>query len=417
MTNPKEVDVLVVGAGPAGLSAATELQRQGVGSVLVVEREQAPGGIPRHCYHAGFGLRDLHRFMSGPGYATALSVRARKSGVNILLSTTVTDLFDDGVVRLVGLEGVREVRARAVLIATGARERPRAARLIPGDRPAGVFTTGQLQQWTYLKKLPVGHRAVIVGAEHVSFSAVLTLRHAGVETVGIVTDLPRHQSVLAFAFGTRLVYGVPIWTGTKIAAIVGKGRVREVILEDVATAQQRTMSVDTVVFSGDWIPDNELARRGGVAIDRGTLGPASDFGGRTNRRGVYAAGNLIHPVETADIAAIGGRRIAMEIAADLRHGEHSNGVEQGTLALQLLTQRPLAWVWPNRIEPSRGPTKLSMRVSEFQQRPWLTVSQDGRIIEYRRLGRLTPNRSLHIPGAFTSQASPDGGPLQLFFGE
>jgi len=177
--------VVVVGAGPAGLAAARELGTAGVGPVVVVEREAAAGGVPRHCDHSGFGLQDLRRSLTGPAYARLLTRRATAAGVALRLSTTATDVADDGSVALVGPDGIDVVRPRAVVLATGARERPRSARLVPGDRPAGVFTTGQLQQWVLLAHLPVGRRAVVVGAEHVAYSAVLTLRHAAKSFGGV----------------------------------------------------------------------------------------------------------------------------------------------------------------------------------------------------------------------------------------
>ena len=167
--------VAIVGGGPAGLSAAIELRRLGVRHVTVYEREQQAGGIPRHTNHLGFGIRDLHRVMSGPRYARTLAERATRTGVDIRRGAPVFSLDD--------------VDADAVLLATGARERPRAARLVPGDRPAGIFTTGSLQQLAMAGQR-VGNRAVIVGAEHVSFSAILTLRHVGCTAVAMVTRSP-----------------------------------------------------------------------------------------------------------------------------------------------------------------------------------------------------------------------------------
>jgi NADPH-dependent 2,4-dienoyl-CoA reductase/sulfur reductase-like enzyme len=156
--------VLVVGAGPAGLAAAHELAVAGVVPVVVVDREATAGGVPRHCVHTGFGLQDLHRSMTGPAYARHLAARAIGAGAVLRLSTTVAGVTPDGTATLVGPSGIEEVRPGVILLATGARERPRSARLVPGDRPAGVFTTGQLQQWV-LADLPVGRRAVVVGAE------------------------------------------------------------------------------------------------------------------------------------------------------------------------------------------------------------------------------------------------------------
>ena len=129
------VDVLIVGAGPAGLAAAAELRRLGIGRVLVAEREETPGGVPRHCAHTGFGLRDLHRVMAGPGYARRYADAAARAGADIRAGTTVTGWAGPRTVTMTSARGLETVSAAAVLLATGCRERPRPARLVPGDRP------------------------------------------------------------------------------------------------------------------------------------------------------------------------------------------------------------------------------------------------------------------------------------------
>src|SRR5215467_1767966 len=198
-------DALVVGGGPAGLAAAAELRRLGAGRVLVAERDNEAGGIPRHSAHTGFGARDLRRVLSGPRYARRYADAAAAAGADIRVGTTVTGwggLSGAGGcyrVTLTSAAGLDTVDARAVLLATGCRERPRTARLVPGDRPPGVMTTGELQRRVYLGGQRLPGRALVVGAEHVSFSAMVTLAHAGAEVVALVTDRPRHTSYAAFA--------------------------------------------------------------------------------------------------------------------------------------------------------------------------------------------------------------------------
>ena len=375
--------VIVVGGGPAGLSAAIELRRAGVDRVTVVERERELGGIPRHTDHLGFGIRDQHRALSGPGYARRLRSAAERAGVQSRTATTVVHISGKGV----ELADGSTVAANAVVLATGVRERPRSARLIPGDRPAGVYTTGTVQQLTTLHGLPVGRRAVIVGAEHVSFSAIWSLRHAGCTPVAMVTSLPRHQSTPLLRHATATRHRVPLLTGVGIAAIEGHGRVSAVVLTD-----GRRLSCDTVVFTGDWVPDHELAYRAGMAITQGARSPAVTAGFATSVPGVFAAGNLVHPAEAADMCALDGRAAARSVAAWLNHGALNHG-ELG----------PGMWpadVRPIEVEPpitwaSFDAGGLTLRVDKFCTAR-VQVSMNGQVVTTSRTRRLVPNRAIVV---------------------
>src|SRR5580704_3838417 len=192
------VDALVVGAGPAGLAAATALKSGGAGTVVVVDREDEAGGTPRLCQHTGFGMRDFRRVLTGPVYARRWVDRAVGCGVDIRTRTMVTGWAAPGRAEVTGPTGVLEVDARTIVLATGARERPRAARLVPGTRPSGIFTTGQLQQWVHREHRPAARRAVTAGAGPVSSPALMPLSHAGAPPVALATDLPRPQSYPLF---------------------------------------------------------------------------------------------------------------------------------------------------------------------------------------------------------------------------
>ena len=310
-------DVLVVGSGPAGLAAAIELRRRGVRDVEVLERETQAGGVPRHCQHLGFGMRDLHRVMSGPAYAEHYARAAANAGVRLRLATTATEWTGPRTLSLTSRAGVEEVTAGAVILATGARERPRSARLVAGTRPSGVYTTGQLQQLVYLQGRRLEGRCVIVGAEHVSYSAALTARHAGATVVAMLSELDAHQTYAAFARAASWRFRFPLLTETTVERIVGQGALRGVEVRDRA-GRSRTIDADFVVFTGDWIPDHEIARRGGLTLHPATKGPIVDTSLATSATGVFAAGNLIHPVETADVVALDGRHVAASVHDYLR---------------------------------------------------------------------------------------------------
>jgi NADPH-dependent 2,4-dienoyl-CoA reductase/sulfur reductase-like enzyme len=399
------VDALVVGGGPAGLAAATALRSGGAGHVLVVEREDKAGGIPRLCEHTGFGLRDLRRVLSGPAYAQRWVERAAASGAEIRTRSMVTGWAGPNRAEVTSPDGLLEVAARAVVLATGARERPRAARLVPGTRPPGIFTTGQLQQWVHAQHLPLGGRALIVGAEHVSYSAVLTLREAGVRPVALVTDLPHTQTFPLFDLATRVGLRVPVWTGTSVTAVHGRARVDEVLVRGPDGAE-RAVAVDVVVFTGDFIPDNELARLAHLSMDSGTRGPACAADGTTTSPGIFAAGNLVHPAETADVAAQRARVVGAAAAAWLRAGDAPTTRPQ---PVRLHVSDPLRWVAPNLVAPGRGEDgtgPLLVRTEDFLRHVRVDVTQGGRLLRSYRVRRMVPNRSHALPSDFVGLVRP-----------
>jgi thioredoxin reductase len=454
------VDVLIVGAGPAGLAAAAELRRLGAGQVLVADREQQPGGVPRHSAHTGYGMRDLHRVLTGPAYARRYAAAATAAGAEIRAGTTVTGWAGDGRATLTSPSGIETVSARAVLLATGCRERPRPARLVPGDRPAGVMTTGELQQRVYLHGERLPGRALVVGAEHVSFSAMVTLAHAGADVVALVTELPRQQSYAAFALGALARWRVPVWTSTVLRRVDGRDRLTAVDVADARTGAVRRVECDTLVFTGDWIPDHELARAAGIAIDPGTRGPAVDTSLETSARNVFAAGNLVHAAEIADVAALDGIHAARQIAAALRGREPAAAPEAPDQAGELAAHRvpltvepPLAWISPNAIRfiargatgpssaaptspPGTGPSSAAptsrpdagaalppdaapvppprgrflLRSHVFQHRAALEVRQGDRVLARQR-ARLIPGRPVHLDAAWLARVGASDGPV------
>ncbi|GLF92715.1 FAD-dependent oxidoreductase [Streptomyces yaizuensis] len=401
----RHVDVLVVGGGPAGLAAGARLAAGGAGKVEIVEREQQAGGIPRHCFHGGFGeLRaGAFRTTTGPAYARRLIDAAEAAGAPPRTGITVTGWDGPRTLLLTGPGGLERVTARAVVLATGARERPRAARLIPGTRPAGVLTTGELQQAVNLYHRPVGTVALVVGTDPVADHAVLALRTQGVRTVALVTE----RAPLPVRGARR---SVPVLHRTTVTELLGHGRLTGVRVrhDDGRTG---VVACDTVVFTGDWIPDHELARRGGVPLDAGTRGPAVDTAYRTARPAVFAAGNLLHGVERAAFAAEEGRAAAEQVLA------HLAGEPWPDPGLPVRVGPPLLWAAPNRVHPT-GPAPLLdhfvLRTAEPRPLARLRVTQDDHTLHRDRFPRpALPGRSLRLTAAWLPRANPSGGPVTI----
>jgi len=392
-------DVLVIGAGPAGLTAAARLASRGM-RVRVIDRDEEPGGVPRHLAHSGYGLRDLRRVMSGPAYARRLVAQARDAGAQINSHSTVTGLRPNGSgaeVDITSPSGRESVTARAVVLATGCRERPRTARLVPGDRPAGIFTTGWLQRLVHLNHTSPGTRAVVVGADHVSYSAVVTLAEAGCATVAMVTDGDSHTSFGAFDAAARLRYRFPLLTRTRVTDIHGSGRVTGVTIEH-ADGRRRRIDCDTVVFTGDWIPESDLAVSAGLWIDPATRGPSVDTGLRTSARGIFAAGNLLHPASTADVCALDGDRVVDSVEAWLTRGCWP------TSTSPIVVDSPLLWCTPDRIAP--GDTwPLRLQASVPINRPRIVITQGNRELWAGRIPWIRPTRPFALPRHATARAT------------
>ncbi|MGW0531180.1 NAD(P)/FAD-dependent oxidoreductase [Streptomyces sp. NPDC003032] len=403
MRRERIVDVLVVGAGPAGLATAVGLAGAGAGEVEVVEREQRAGGAPRYRAHGGFGRLGT----TGPRYAERCVAAAVGVGAVLRTGVTVTDWSGPLTVDTTSPLGLERITARAIVLATGARERPRGARLVPGTRPAGVYTSGELQRAVHVHRPPIGTRALVVGAEPVSFAALDTLRRAGVEVAALITEHPRHQASPGRAADARLRHGIPLLTDATVAELLGRGRLSGVRLRhrDGRTAY---VACDTVVFTGDFVPDHELARRGGLPLDPGTRGPAIDSAFRTAERGVFAVGNVLHAVEPARVVTREGAAVSAAVRRYLSDGDWPSA------SVPLRVTAPLAWVAPNRLtleEPGDG---FTLRTTEFVARPTLEITQDGRTLHRARRRRpAVPNRPLRITGSWADRVDVRGGAVRI----
>jgi thioredoxin reductase len=395
-------EILIIGGGPSGLSAARELKALGAPSVTVLERESEAGGIPRHSDHTGYGLRDLHRVMNGPSYARTLVERAQSAGACILTDTMVTGWAGPLSPELSSREGRETLHPEAIILATGARERPRAARRVPGDRPNGVMTTGQLQNLVHLKHRDVGTKAVVVGAELVSWSAVLTLREAGCATVAMTTEFDRPESYAALAVPGRLALRVPIARRTRVIRVIGRERVQGVEIEQVGTGRRRVVECDTVIFTGDWVPDYELAHTNGLSMDPGTRGPLVDTALRTSREGIFAAGNLLHPVDTADVASLDGVHAARQVMRWLA------GEQAPATAARVVADAPFTWVSPGLVRtgdvaPARE--RVLLWPSEYRALPKVVVRQGTRVLSRRTLPwPVSPGRVFRLPWSMVEPA-------------
>lgn len=397
MTEP---EVIVVGGGPAGLAAATDLARAGR-RVLVLEREPQAGGIPRHCGHYPFGMREFHRLLRGPDYAERLRQAALAAGVTIRTRTTVTALRPGGLVEITDDTGPSTLAAKAVLLATGVRETSRAARLIGGEKPAGVLSAGALQGIVYLNHQRPFSQPVILGTEMVAFSALLTCRHAGIKPLAMIEPGPRITARKP-AHWLAAAMGVPILLNSDITAIHGRTRVDGVTL--ATPGGPRELPANGVIVSGRFRPDAALLRGSHLQVDEGSGGPVIDRWGRLSDPAYFAAGNLLRGVETAGWCWSEGRRAARAILAALDGRLPAPGGARVALAhpsLQYSVPQVVS------VGPDGQHDRLQVRLNA-PAKGHLRLMQDGRVLSSAWIDSL-PERRLSLP----IPRDLDTGPLTL----
>lgn len=411
MAETESCDVAIVGGGPAGLAAAVALRRAGIASVVVLEREAQAGGIPRHCGHYPFGMREFRRVLRGPDYAARLVARALKAGVDIRTAVTVTALQPGGRLALSTPGGAAELSAKRVLLATGVREKSRAARLIGGEKPGGVLSTGALQGLVYLKRLKPFSRPLVLGTELVSFSALLTCRHMGIRPVAMVEPAGRVTARWPARLLPKLLR-IPLLLGTDIAAIHGGAKVTGV---DLVTPDGGTRRIDCdgVIVTGSFLPEASLLRASHLAVDAASGGPEIDQFGRCSDPAYFAAGNLLRAVETAGWSWAEGRRAGRAVAHDLRAG-----LPEPRPGLRLsMAGDALKYAVPQHVAyPANSPhsaKNIQLRVTRPVEGR-LGLSIDGTELWSRPLSAL-PERRLSVPVSLL----PDGrqGTAEFFVRE
>jgi len=310
----KMADVIIVGGGPAGVAAALELRRKGLKDVVLLDREPSLGGATRHCSHSPFGMLEYGRVYFGSAYGRRLEADARTAGVDVRTGHSVVDLGQDGELTVTSSKGVETLFARRVLVASGTRESPRSARLLPGDRPIGILTTGALQAYIAFERLVPFRRPVIIGTELVSQSALMSCLGHGARPVAMIEQSPRPLARKPFSFFPRLV-GVPLITNAEIVDIRGRHRVESITVRSPDGV--RELDCDGILLSGHFTPEAALFQTGLMGIDTASKGPKVDQNGRCVDPAYFAAGNVLRPVETGGWSFREGRRIGGLIATDV----------------------------------------------------------------------------------------------------
>lgn len=307
-------EVIIIGAGPSGLAAARSLLKKGVRNILLIEREKDAGGVPRHCRHPTFGIQTFLRPMNGHVWAKKI-LSIVEGSCEIRTSTTVTSIKAGGEIEISSDDGIETLKAKRVIIATGVRETPRHPRLVSGLRPQGVLTAGALQQFIYLRKLKPGLRPVIVGSELVSFSAIWTLRNAGIKALALIDENPRPLAFRPSVLYAKLL-GVDVYMGSHITSINGKERVESVEFRD-ADGNKNQIACDSIIFTGCFTGEYTLIRKSHLAFEPESGRPLFDQYGQCSDPAYFVVGNMTHPADMGDQCYQEGLRVGLNVAESL----------------------------------------------------------------------------------------------------
>ncbi|MGI5989338.1 MAG: NAD(P)/FAD-dependent oxidoreductase [Lachnospiraceae bacterium] len=385
----KNIDVLIIGGGPAGLAAAVRLWKNGVRSLIVVEREKQLGGILRQCIHDGFGLSRFGTTLTGPEYANKFVTEVKSLGIPFLTNAAVIGLTPDKKVTVTTREGLLEFHCKAVILAMGCRERTRGALAIPGERPAGVFTAGVAQAYMNLYNRMPAKEVVILGSGDIGMIMArrLTLEGAHVkavyEVMPIPSGLPRNIEQCLRD------YNIPLFLSHTVTDIHGGTRLTGVTVSKVdehlkpIPGTQEEIACDTLILSVGLIPENELSLEAGVLLDPKTKGAIVDEHYQTSVPGIFSAGNVLHVHDLVDFVSLEAERLADSAAAYIKSG----GLTPCPLAVHY--DKTINHVIPMRVS-GQAPFHFAARVSRPMTNAVITIRQNGQAIATRTIRRALP---------------------------
>jgi NADPH-dependent 2,4-dienoyl-CoA reductase/sulfur reductase-like enzyme len=409
MNNVRCADLVVIGGGPAGMAAAVAAYEKGLKDILILERDDSLGGILGQCIHNGFGLHRFGEELTGPEYAYRYEKKVREYGIPFMTGTMVIDVDKDKNVTAMNRElGIFTVKAKAIILAMGCRERPKGALNIAGTRPAGIYTAGTAQKFVNMKGLMPGKEVVILGSGDIGLIMARRMTLEGAKVKAVCELMPYSGGLARNIEQCLNDFGIPLMLSHTVVDIHGKDRLTAVTIAEVDENRRpkpetaETIPCDTLLLSCGLIPENELTKAAGIELDRITGGAVVDGDRQTEVEGIFACGNVLHVHDLVDYVSEEAV-IAGEAAVRYIRGESENGV-----ALRLVTDGKIRYTVPQKITSSAS-TKVYFRVANVYRDVKIVVKAGDKVLLEKKKQKVAPGEmeTVLLTDKILAECAPD----------